>query len=171
MQYAWIVVVLGYAGLRAVVIGATLSKHHGVDPKPYFVVDACAAIVEAFAVSRAVPALIDRKRTIALRWGMLAAIMFIVPDVYIFVVGKNLPWPVYAIIGTVVSVTGTITVVGIVKKVKEAWEHSHHPHPDDEHAPADSHADSANASTVPSDQTAAAASQPPAAVTAASPAE
>lgn len=128
MQYAWIVIVLGYAGIRALVIGATLSKHHGVNPKPYFVVDACAAIIEAFAVGRAVPAAIDRKRQLAIRWGMLAAIMFIVPDVYIFIVGKNLPWPVYVIIGTVVTVTGTITIVGIVKKVKEAWAAGHHPH-------------------------------------------
>ena len=64
--------------------------------------------------------LIDRKRSSAIPYGITAAVMFIIPDIYIFVVGDHLPWFVFVIIGVIVTCTGTLTVLGIIRKVKAA---------------------------------------------------
>lgn len=121
MQRGWIVTVMAYAALRAVVIGKTLGPHYGINPWHYFVVDFAAAGVEGWATGIAVGKLIDREKAEALPYLALAAAMFIVPDIYIFVVGDSLPWYVFAIIGCIVTTTGTITAVGIVRKVRSAW--------------------------------------------------
>lgn len=134
MQYTWVLVVLAYAGFRAFIVGKTMSGDaatghgHGINTVHYFIIDATAAFIEAIATAKAIPALIDKKRRTAARWGLLAAAMFIVPDVYLITFGKNLTWHVYAIIGTVVTITSTITLISIIRKVKQAWSAGHHPH-------------------------------------------
>ncbi len=120
MQFSWIAVVMAYAGLRAVAIGKLLGPEYGINPWHYFAVDFAAAGVEGWATGQAVGLLIDRKRSSAIPYGITAAVMFIIPDIYIFVVGDHLPWFVFVIIGVIVTCTGTLTVLGIIRKVKAA---------------------------------------------------
>jgi hypothetical protein len=118
MQFAWIAAVMGYAALRAVAVGKLLGPKYGINPWHYFAVDFCAAAVEGWATGQAVGFLIDRERKRALPYAGLAALMFII---YIFIAGDHLPWFVFVVIGVIVSITATITVLGIIRKVKAAW--------------------------------------------------
>ena len=126
MQRSWIAVVMAYAAVRAVAIGKFLGPKYGIDPWKYFAVDFVAAGIEGWATGRVVGFLIDREKKRAMPYGILAATMFVVPDIYIFAVGNELPWPVYVIIGVIVTCTGTFTVVGIAKKIRKAWAVRHH---------------------------------------------
>lgn len=112
---------MAYAGLRAVIVGRTLGPEHGINPYHYFLVDFLAAGVEGWSTGKGVACLIDRERSRAKPFFFVAAIMFITPDLYIFAFGHHLPWYVYAIIGTVVSITGTLSVIGVIRKVHKAW--------------------------------------------------
>jgi hypothetical protein len=119
IELVWVVLTVLYGIGRAVVVGLTLSRY-GVNPWIYGAIDATTSVPLGFGTARAVTAAIDRHWTSVREWGFLAAVMFIAPDVSIFIMGGGrLPHVVFLIVAGVVLVTSSFAVHEARVKVRD----------------------------------------------------
>lgn len=115
----WVLVTLGYGIARALVVGATLSDY-GVDPWLYLAIDLATSIPLGIATARLVCALVDRDLARARRWTLVALAMNFAPDVFVLVVGRDMPAIVYVVLGAVAVVSLTFAVRSIRARVRAA---------------------------------------------------
>ena len=115
----WLVIVLLWSALRITAVWHWLERY-GVRPVVYALVDLGSSVPYAIASARTVGALVDRRYRHGAVWGVVAATCFVAPDVYVVAAGRGMPWAVYAVVGTVASMTvalalwaGRRDVVGI----------------------------------------------------------
>ena len=116
LERIWVVATVGYGMARALLVGATLSQY-GVNPWGYLALDLATSVPLGIATARVVCALVDRDLRKARNWGIVAVLTDFAPDVFIVVVGRDMPVIVY---GVLAAVTGASLVLGgrsIARKV------------------------------------------------------
>ena len=118
-QYAWLIAVAGWACLRIFAVNTWLSKY-GVNTAVFAMVEIGSSIPYGIGSARCVTSLIDHRRRAATAWGLLAAIGFISPDLYMLTAGKSMPVLTYVVIIAVVTMLGAISVVGLVRKYRQS---------------------------------------------------
>jgi hypothetical protein len=118
-QYAWLIAVAAWACLRIFAVNTWLSKY-GVNTAVFAIVEVGSSIPYGIGSARCVTSLIDRRRRAATLWGLVAAVGFISPDIYMLTAGKSMPALTYVIIIAVVTTLGTISVVGLVRKYRQS---------------------------------------------------
>lgn len=109
--------VIGWSLIRALLVWAVLGNY-GLNPWMYLVVDLCAATIDAYATPKMVFDFVDDRFHQAAGWGLVALGAFLVPDLYIFLGSRTLPWSIVLTICLVISVTLTVGIVGVVRKVQ-----------------------------------------------------
>ena len=117
LSTTWAILVVGWSLLRAIVVWAGLSQY-GVNPWAYLAIDLASAAIDAITTPRFVLSLIDGRYREAAKWGAISLFAFVIPDLYIFKTTHELPGMVVAVILVVISITLTVTVIGVVKKVR-----------------------------------------------------
>jgi hypothetical protein len=112
LERLWIVGSVAYGGLRIFVADRTVRRY-GVNIWAFAVVE-----LYGLGTARVVGALVDRRRDQVMRWAPLAAGAFLAPEAFIVVSGRRMPTVVYAVVGLVVLVMGTVAVVSLTRKVR-----------------------------------------------------
>ncbi|MFN8015028.1 MAG: hypothetical protein U0R17_00265 [Acidimicrobiia bacterium] len=114
----WILIVLIYDAIRALVISHSLSKY-GINGVYYFIFEITISIPYSICSFRFVMGLVDGKKINIYLYGMLTAILFFAPDLYVLLFANNPPLRVYAYYGLFLCFTTTVSVFGIFKEVKK----------------------------------------------------
>jgi hypothetical protein len=117
LERLWIVVVVAYGAARAFVVWKALGKY-GVNPWVYLTLDVASSWPYAVATARLVTSVIDHKFDRARLWAILAAITFLLPDLYILVAARNVPTEVYAIVISIVSLLTLIAAGSLYIKIR-----------------------------------------------------
>ena len=116
LSRTWGVIVVTWSLVRALVVWAALSEY-GINPIVYLLIDLASAFVDAFTTPRMVLAFIDSQYRSAAKWLLISAGAFIVPDLYLFIGTRYLPKRVIVVILAIITVTLTVAIVSVVRKV------------------------------------------------------
>ena len=93
-QYVWILLVLAWAGFRAIAINKFFGAHN-VNAWGYLTVDLASSIPYAIYSARAVVNFLDRDWIAFRRNVILTAIFFYIPDIYVFIFARAVPPSLY----------------------------------------------------------------------------
>ena len=100
-QRSWIALVIAWAVIRAVVIKDVFGDY-GINGWNYFVVDLCSGIPYAVFSGRAVINFLDKDWASIRKNGLLSLIFFYIPDIYILIFAKQVPFSL--LIGFLISI-------------------------------------------------------------------
>ena len=100
-QRSWIALVIAWAVIRAVVIKDVFGDY-GINGWNYFVVDLCSGIPYAVFSGRAVINFLDKDWLSIRKNGLLSLIFFYIPDIYILIFAKQVPFSL--LIGFLISI-------------------------------------------------------------------
>jgi hypothetical protein len=113
----WIAGTIAYDSLRAYVISRALS-HNGVNGLYYFIFAIAVAIPYSWTSLRLILAIVDEQKTKIYTYFLATAILFFMPDIYVFIVARHVDRKIYVIYGAFLAFTTTITAVGLWKDAK-----------------------------------------------------
>ena len=109
LERYWFALVMLWSLCRIAAVWHWLDGY-GVNTVIYAVVDLGSSLPYAVSSARTIGALVDRHHGGALGWGVVAAVSFSIPDVYIVAAGRDMPWKVYIVVGLVAVVAGAWAV-------------------------------------------------------------
>lgn len=118
LSRAWAAVVIVWAVVRTIVIWAALGDY-GFNPWIYLAIDLVCATTDAITTPRMVLYFIDDNYRLAIRWGVISLVAFVIPDIYIFVGTRTLPTKVIVVLCAVILAMTTLAVVSIVRKIRK----------------------------------------------------
>jgi hypothetical protein len=114
---AWVVAVLAWSLVRAVVVGRTLGRY-GVSPWAYGALDLLVSWPYAMATAGVVTNLLDGELAAARRCGLVGAAAFLAPDLYLMLAGHGKPKVVYCAVATVAVAFAVGAVASIAVQVR-----------------------------------------------------
>ncbi|CAB4887722.1 unannotated protein [freshwater metagenome] len=117
LERLWVIVVIAYGAGRAIVVWKALGQY-GVNPWIYLALDVTSSWPYAVATARLVTSVIDREFSRAKSWGLLAAVTFLIPDLYILAVARDVPTEVYAIIIAIISLLALLAILSLIIKIR-----------------------------------------------------
>jgi hypothetical protein len=115
---AWAVFVILWSVVRTIVIWAALGSY-GFNPWIYLCIDLACSTVDAITTPRMVLYFIDDHYRLAIRWGLVSLIAYVLPDIYIFEDTRTLPKKVIVILCAVILTMLGLAVVTIVRKIRK----------------------------------------------------
>ena len=115
----WASLIVLYSFAATFVVWKALHKY-GVNPYLFFVIDLITSWFYGIASARLVVAIIHKRWSQTQKWGWLAAINFILPQIYILVSARRVPRDVYLIIYSVIGVLVAFAVIGIGSQIRVA---------------------------------------------------
>ncbi len=118
LSRSWGAFVVAWSFIRALIVWAALGDY-GINPWIYLSIDLASSIVDAFTTPRMVLRFIDDQYKSAAKWGLISLVVFIIPDLYIFLGTKTLPKRVIVVICLIILLTFSIAVVATIRKVRE----------------------------------------------------
>ena len=110
---------IGWAFVRAIIAWAVLGDY-GLNPWIYLAIDLGSACVDAYTTPRMVISFVDRQYKRAVTWALASLVAFIIPDLYLFLGTGKLPKKVILIMIGIISLTFTLAVVSVIRKVRKA---------------------------------------------------
>jgi hypothetical protein len=118
LRRAWIVGVVLYGAVRAMIVWKTLSGY-GVNPWIYLVLDVTSSIPYAIYSAKLVEGLIDRKFERFYQNFIITALTFIAPDIYILISARSAPRHIYQIIIGVILALSLVSAYSLLRKVRQ----------------------------------------------------
>jgi len=115
----WASTIVLYTFAATFVVWKALHKY-GVNIYLFFVIDLITSWFYGIASARLVVAIIHKRWSQTQKWGWLAAINFILPQIYILVSARRVPRDVYLIIYSVIGVLVAFAVIGIGSQIRVA---------------------------------------------------
>jgi hypothetical protein len=100
-QRSWVALVIAWAIIRSIVIRDVFGNY-GVNGWSYFAVDLCSGIPYAIYSGRAVINFLDKDWLSTRKNGLLALIFFYIPDLYVLIFAKQVPFSL--LIGFLISI-------------------------------------------------------------------
>ena len=119
LQNAWLFAVAAWACFRIFAVNTWLSQY-GVNTTIFAMVEVGSSIPYGIGSARCVTSLIDHRRLPAIWWGVMGVVGFIAPDLYMLTAGKSMPALTYVIIIGLLTVLGTISVVGLIRQYRQS---------------------------------------------------
>jgi len=117
VERLWVILVIAYGAGRAIVVWKALGQY-GVNPWIYLALDVASSWPYAVATARLVTSVIDREFSRARSWGVLAAVTFLIPDIYILAVAREVPTEVYVIVIAIISLLSLVAIVSLFVKIR-----------------------------------------------------
>jgi hypothetical protein len=114
----WAGVVILWSVVRTIIIWAALGSY-GFNPWIYLCIDLACSTVDAITTPRMVLYFVDNHYRLAVRWGIVSLVAYVLPDIYIFEGTRTLPTKVIVILCTVIVTMLGLAVVAIVRKVRK----------------------------------------------------
>ncbi len=118
LSYTWAGIVVVWSFIRTVIVWAAVGDY-GLNPWIYLTLDLAAAIVDALSTPRMVLYFIDDHLRKAIKWALISLVVFIIPDLYIFLGTRTLPRRIIVVICAIIGLTLTIGVLGVRRKIKK----------------------------------------------------
>jgi hypothetical protein len=119
LESTWVVGVLAYGLARTFVVWGALAGY-GVNPWVYGLIDLVSSVPYAIGTARVVTGTIDRDWARVRKWGLIAAVAFIAPDLYILTAGHAMPAIVYVVLGTWVAAAALLAGRSVALKLRSA---------------------------------------------------
>jgi hypothetical protein len=116
LERIWIAATVGYGLLRACLVAATLSQY-GVNPWSYLIIDVATSVPLGLSTARVIGALVDRDLRTARTWAIVAVLTDFAPDIFIVIVGRDMPMVVYVALGVIAVASVGFGVRSILRKV------------------------------------------------------
>lgn len=118
LSRTWAIIVVAWSLVRTVIVWAAVGDY-GLNPWVYLSLDLAAATVDAFTTPRMVLSFIDDHFRQAVKWAVISLVVFIIPDVYIFMGTRKLPLQLIIILCLIIGLTLVVGVVGVVRRVRK----------------------------------------------------
>ena len=118
LSNTWAGFVVGWSFIRTLLVWAAVGDY-GLNPWIYLVIDLACSVVDAITTPRMVLNFIDEQYRVAARWGAVALVAFIIPDLYIFEGTRTLPTKLIVLICAIIGSTLMIGVYGVTRKVRK----------------------------------------------------
>lgn len=110
LERLWFGLVMAWSGCRIAAVWEWLDRY-GVHPLVYALVEFGSSVPYAIGSAKTIGAIVDRRYRRAAVWGLVAAVCFAAPDVFILSTGRDLPLLAYSIVIGVALVAGTWAVL------------------------------------------------------------
>ncbi|MEI7548823.1 MAG: hypothetical protein WCK21_12330 [Actinomycetota bacterium] len=118
LSYTWAGIVVTWSFIRTAIVWAAVGDY-GLNPWIYLSLDLGSAIVDALSTPRMVLNFIDDHMRKASEWALISLMVFIVPDLYIFLGTRTLPARIVIVIVGIISLTLSVGVYGVIRKIKK----------------------------------------------------
>lgn len=115
----WASTIVLYTFAATFVVWKALHKY-GVNPYIFFVIDLITSWFYGLASARLVVAIFHKRWSETQKWGLLSALNFMLPQIYILVSANHVPKDVYIIIYSVIGVMVAIALLGIASQLRVA---------------------------------------------------
>ena len=115
----WASTIILYTFVATFIVWKALHKY-GVNPYLFFLIDLVTSWFYGLASARLVVAIIHKRWSETQKWGWLATLNFMLPQIYILVSARHVPRDVYLIIYGAISVMIAFAVVGILSQIRKA---------------------------------------------------
>jgi hypothetical protein len=126
IEKGWILVSIGYGGVRAALVWTFLKKY-GVNPYVFSLIEFSSAAIYGLSSARVVGAIVDANWDLLRTWVPIAVLSYAAPDVYVFASAGHLPGSMLEMLLGIVGVTAVITTVGLVVQVRKGRTTTNHP--------------------------------------------
>jgi hypothetical protein len=90
----WLFVVLAWSIARTILISHIFRKY-GLNVTLYFAIDFLSSIPYAFTFAKSVSCFLAHQRNSALKWGLVTTLLFYLPDIYIVLDARHVPFHTY----------------------------------------------------------------------------
>jgi nitrate reductase NapE component len=114
----WAVFVILWSVIRTIIIWAALGGY-GFNPWIYLCIDLVCATIDAYTTPKMVLYFIDDHYRLAIKWGIVSLVAFLIPDIYIFAGTRTLPTRIIVILCAIISSMMALAVVTIVRKIRK----------------------------------------------------
>jgi len=118
LSRTWAIIVVAWSLIRTVIVWAAVGDY-GLNPWIYLALDLGSAVIDALSTPRMVLSFIDDHWRKAVEWALISLVVFIIPDLYIFLGTRTLPKRIIVIICLIIGATLSIGVLGVWRKVKK----------------------------------------------------
>ena len=117
LQIGWLIANVAYAALRTAIAWATVRRY-GVNIVGFAIVEVGAAIPYGWATGKLIGALVDKDSKASMRYGLLSAALFPLPELYIGLTGDHMPTVVYVVLVLLVAALGTLAIISVLRRVR-----------------------------------------------------
>jgi hypothetical protein len=114
----WAAVVILWSVVRTVIIWAALGGY-GFNPWIYLSIDLVCATIDAYTTPKMVLYFIDEHYRLAIKWGIVSLVAFVIPDIYIFAGTRTLPTRIIVILCAIIGSMMALAVISIVRKIRK----------------------------------------------------
>jgi len=118
LSRTWAGIVVGWSIIRTVIVWAAVGEY-GLNPWIYLSLDLGAAIVDAFTTPRMVISFIDDHFKQAFKWAVISLVVFIIPDLYIFLGTRTLPTHIIVVLCLIIGLTLAVGVISVIRKIRK----------------------------------------------------
>ncbi len=118
-ERVWVGLALLWSCVRIWFVRHSLARY-GVNPWLYAAVELGSTVPYAVGVSRTVLAFTERRLDAATRWGALATVCFLLPELAVVLDAHQLPLWVYLLMGSVLVAGGSWAVIDVRRRVMVA---------------------------------------------------
>ena len=115
----WAVATICWSFVRTLLAWVLLGDH-GLDPLTYLFVDLSSSFVLGRSTPIMVVSFVDGERRRAVRWAVVTAVAYSIPDAYLFLSTRHIPKVTVLVLVSVLTVSATSTVVTIVHRIRAA---------------------------------------------------
>ena len=118
LSRTWAGIVVVWSLIRTLIVWAAVGEY-GLNPWIYLSLDLGAAIVDAITTPRMVIAFIDDHFKQAFKWAVISLVVFIIPDVYIFLGTRTLPMRIIVALCLIIGLTLTVGIISVIRKIRK----------------------------------------------------
>lgn len=118
LSRTWAIIVVAWSLIRTVIVWAAVGDY-GLNPWIYLALDLGSAVIDALSTPRMVLSFIDDHWRKAVEWALISLVVFIIPDLYIFLGTRTLPKRIIVVVCLIIALTLTIGVIGVVRKIRK----------------------------------------------------
>lgn len=118
LSRTWAGIVVVWSLIRTGIVWAAVGDY-GLNPWIYLSLDLSSAIVDAFTTPRMVLSFIDDRFKQAVKWAVISLVVFVIPDIYIFVGTRKLPHHLIVIVCSIITLTLAVGVWGVVRRIRK----------------------------------------------------
>lgn len=118
LSNTWAGIVLAWSLIRTLIVWAAVGSY-GLNPWIYLMIDLASAVTDGYTTPRMVLNFIDDHYRQAVKWASVSFVAFIVPDLYIFLGTRTLPWYIVIAVLGIITLTFSIAVFTVVRKIRK----------------------------------------------------
>ncbi|MGA0894761.1 MAG: hypothetical protein ACO3S5_09045 [Ilumatobacteraceae bacterium] len=119
LSRGWAIAAIAWSLVRTVLAWVLLGDY-GLNPWAYLCVDLSTSIVLGQSMPRMVVGFVDGRRRTAMRWGVLTAIAYAIPDVYLFTSTERIPPVTVGVLVFVIATGLTTTGISVGRRIRSA---------------------------------------------------